>query len=374
MKKTPFHEINLEYGAEMREMFGYYLPWEYATGAVEEHLGTRSRASLCDLDYMGEFSIKGPDALRYVQRLLTNDCSQQRVGQIKYTTMCDALGHMVDDGTIWRRGESEFMLVTGDEGDFGWLQQNAVDFDVRVENITSNWTTLALQGPQSKAITCKLTDVPLDALKYYHFTEATVHGMSCVLARMGYTGEFGYEFHFDPRHAADMWRAIMDAGSDHGIVPCGQVALESLRQEAGYLLVGNDHDKATNPLEAGIGSTVKFGKTDFKGKQALLEMVERGLDRRMVWFRLPGGEVASKGAAVWLNGKKVGEVTSGSLSPTFSAGTAMGYVQPQFAIPGLEYAIEVEGRRCSAFLSLVPPYDPLDTRTKAAAAVQPAGL
>lgn len=364
MKKTPFHDVNLEYGAKMRELFGYYLPWEYTSGAVEEHVGTRKRASLCDLDYMGEFKIEGPDALKFVQKLLTNDCSRQSVGQIKYTTMCNEKGNMIDDGTIWRLGDAEFMLVSGDEGDYEWIQQNVKGYKVSVKNITSEITTLALQGPKSRAILSKLTSIDLNALRYYHFTKGKVNGIECITDRMGYTGEFGYELHFSPQYGRQMWTGVMEAGAEFGIVPCGQAALESLRQEAGYLLVGNDHDKNTNPLEAGIGSIVKFEKEDFNGKHALLDIVKQGVKRRLVWFKLKGGEVASKGDAILNDGTRIGEVTSGSYSPTSKSGTAMGYVLPQFAIPGVDFTIAIGGSSCKATLSTMPLYDPGDRNTK----------
>lgn len=364
MKKTTFYEVNLENGAQMREMFGYYLPWEYAPGHSEEHIGTRERASLCDLDYMGELTIEGPDALKFVQKLLTADCSKQKVGQIKYTTMCNEQGNMIDDGTIWRLGDTKFMLITGDEGDFEWVQKNAKGYNVTVKNITTELTTLALQGPKSRAIVEKLTSIDLDTLPYYHFVNSEVNGVECIIDRMGYTGEGGFEFHFSPEYGRQMWTDIMQAGAEFNIVPCGQAALESLRQEAGYLLVGNDHDKNTNPLEAGIGFIVKFEKEDFNGKQALLDIALQGVKRRLVWFKLRGGEVASKGDVISINGRKVGEVTSGSYSPTGKAGTAMGYVEPQFAIPGIDFTIEIAGSKCKATLSIMPLYDPADTKTK----------
>jgi len=364
MKKTPFHEVNLEYGAQMRELFGYYLPFEYSTGSVDEHVGTRERASLCDLDYMGEFKIKGQDALKFVNKLLTIDCGKQAIGQIKYTAMCDHKGNMVDDGTIWRLGEAEFMFISGDEGDFEWIGQNAKGFNVVVRNITAEITTLALQGPKSKAVLSKLTSIDLDAIRYYHFTEGKVNGVDCIVDRMGYTGEFGYELHFAPQYGREMWTAVMKAGAEFNIVPCGQNALESLRQEAGYLLVGNDHDKNTNPIEAGIGRAVNFDKGDFNGKQALLEIVRQGVKRRLVWFKLRGKEVASKDDVIFSGEKKIGEVTSGSYSPTSKTGTAMGYVLPEFAMPGIDFEIKIAGSRCSATLSIMPLYDPGDRLTK----------
>ena len=357
-KKTPFHDVGLERGAQMREMFGYYLPWEYSPGHVEEHLGTRQRASICDLDYMGEFTIEGPDALDSVQKLFTNDFRRLDVGSLRYTAMCDSNGNMLDDGTVWRLGENSFMFISGDEADYEWIVQNTKDLDVSTKNITSEHTTLALQGPKSQTILNKITDIDLDSIRYYQFTEGKVAGVDCLVARMGYTGEFGYEVHCHPEHGSSMWNAMMQAGAEFDIVPCAQAALESLRQEAGYLLVGNDHDKSTNPLEAGIGWTVKFAKEDFNGKTALLDIARQGVKRRLVWFRLTGQTVANTGAAIFSDNNEIGTVTSGSYSPTFQAGTAMGYVSPQFAIPGATFEIDCDGKRCQANLSVMPLYDP----------------
>ncbi len=363
-KKTPFHEIGIEYGAKMLEMFGYHLPWEYAPGHAEEHIGTRQRASLCDLDYMGEFLIEGLDAMNLVQKLFTNDFSKYAVGAIKYTAMCNSKGNMVDDGTVWRIGENKFIFISGDEEDYSWIKQNAEGLDVVIKNITSEHTTLALQGPDSKSILSKLTDVDLNTIHYYHFKEAKVDGVDCLVARMGYTGESGYEIHFHPQYGRQIWTAVMQAGTEFSIVPCGQAALESLRQEAGYLLVGNEHDKNTNPLEAGIGWTVKFEKEDFNGKQALVDIAMQGVKRRLVWFRLKGTEVPGTGDPIFSHGIKAGEVTSGSCSPISKVGTAVGYVLPQFSIQGLTVEIEVAGTRCKGTLSVMPLYDPGDWLTK----------
>jgi aminomethyltransferase len=362
MRRTPFHDVGIDHGAKMVELFGYYLPWEYSPGHHEEHLGTRNAASLCDLDYMGEFVIEGRDALALVQHIATNDYSQKGVGSIRYTAMCDEDGHMIDDGTIWRLGEQRYMVVSGDEEDFGWISKNAETFDVRVTNITSEHTTLALQGPRSAEVIGNLTSVDPRALSYYHFREAAVAGVECLLARMGYTGEFGFELHFAPAEGPHMWTEILKAGADVGIVPLGQAALESLRQEAGYLLVGNDHDKGTDPLEAGIGSVVRFEKVDFNGKAALMDIGRTGVKRRMVWFDVPSGAVVEKGAPILFADQRIGEVTSGSYSPTRGRGTAMGYVAPAHAIPGLSCALGTEHHEAS--LSTMPLYDPGDVLTR----------
>jgi aminomethyltransferase len=360
MKKTPFYEVGLASGAQMVELFGYMLPSAYAAGHEAEHLATRNAVTLCDLDYMGEFMVKGPGAFDLVQKVATNDYRGRPVGAVRYTALCDKAGNMIDDGTIWRLGEDDFMIVTGDEADFEWIEENAAGLDVSVTNVTSEHTTLALQGPKSYAVLSRLTDLPLETIGYYRFVPAPVASVECIVARMGYTGEFGYELHFASEYGPRVWEAVMEAGADLGILPLGQEALESLRQEAGYLLVGNDHNKETNPLEAGIGFAVAFGKPEFNGRDALLEIARQGVRRRMVWFDVPGAFVPTGGDRVLSQGRQVGTVTSGSYSPTRRRGTAMGYVTPEHAVPGMSVVIEREGAVHPATLSVMPLYDPGD--------------
>jgi len=210
-RKTPFYDVGVEIGADMRELFGYWLPWEYGNGQLEEHLGTRKRASVCDLDYMAECAIEGKGALAFVQQLFTADLSTLAVGAIRYTAMCNPQGGMVDDGTVWRMAASRYMFVSGSEADYEWVSEQAKAFDVTLTNLTSEWTTLALQGPLSSAVLAKLTDAPITEVRFYHFIEGTVAGVECVIARMGYTGEFGYELHFHPQHGEKVWRARLEA-------------------------------------------------------------------------------------------------------------------------------------------------------------------
>jgi aminomethyltransferase len=349
----------------MQELFGYWLPWQYERGHVEEHQATRQRVSICDLDYMAEFRIAGPAALAFAQQLLTNDFRSLAVGRVRYTAMCNHEGNMVDDGTLWRLADDEYLLITGSESDFDWVSEQATEFDVEVSNITSTWTTLAVQGPESRPVIEALvgTDV-VEGLPYYGFVRTSVTGSECLLARMGYTGEFGYEFHLAPEGAAALWRGLLEKGAGVDILPCGQAALESLRQEAGYLLVGNDHDPATNPFEAGIGRVVAFAKPEFNGRSALAGMRKSGVSRTMVWLKLDGTEVVTTGDPILIDGIEVGRVTSGSYSPTQRRGVAMGYVEPAHAVAGLGVDVRLQGTDLPATISVMPLYDPGDVRTR----------
>jgi aminomethyltransferase len=364
-KQTPFHDVGIEAGAEMQELFGYWLPWQYERGHVEEHLGTRNRVSICDLDYMAEFKIVGPAALQFAQELLTNDFSNLAIGRVRYTAMCNLDGNMVDDGTLWRLAENEYLLITGSESDFDWVSSQASGFDVEVSNITSTWTTLAVQGPDSRPVIESLVGPGVvDSLPYYGFVRASVVDSDCILARMGYTGEFGYEFHLAPDSAEALWNGLLDKGKSKDILPCGQAALESLRQEAGYLLVGNDHDPTTNPFEAGIGRVVSFGKSKFNGRAALAAIRTSGVSRTMVWMKLDGTEVVETGDTIVVDGVPIGHVTSGSYSPTQRRGVAMGYVEPTHAVAGTGVDIQSAGTDVPATISVMPLYDPGDVRTR----------
>jgi aminomethyltransferase len=362
-RETPFYNVGLAAGAEMQDLFGYWLPWHYEAGHEAEHRATRERASVCDLDYMAEFKLTGPDSLRLAQHLFTTDLEDLAVGRVRYTAMCNSDGNMIDDGTVWRLGPDELVYISGDEADFEWLESNAKPYDVQLSNLTSDWTTLAVQGPASRKVLEPMLSVDLGSLRYYGFTRAKVGEADCIVARMGYTGEAGFEFHFQPAHAEAIWTAIMNAGAEDDILPLGQAALESLRQEAGYLLVGNDHDKSTNPFEAGIGRVVKFTKPDFNGRQALIDTLEHGLTRTIVWFKLEGPAVVAKGDAIRLDGQTVGTVTSGSYSPTLGRGVAMGYVEPSHAIQGATFDVGPDSQTERATLSVMPLYDPGDVRT-----------
>lgn len=363
MRKTPFYDRGIEAGANMVEAFGYCLPLEYAAGSKAEHLATRRAATICDLDYMGEFTVEGPDALRFIQSIATNDFLRKTVGSIQYTTLCDDSGLMVDDCTIWRTDANKYLIISGSEEDYRWISKRAAEFDVEITNITDNHTTLAIQGPSSKRIIQSLIDIDLSSLKFYRFTSAKLSGIECLIGRLGYTGEAGFEIHFKPDRGAEVWDLVIEAGKPYGILPCGQTALESLRQEAGYLLVGQDHDRSTNPFEAGIGFTVKMEKEHFIGKDALKKIAYDGVTRRMVWLDVPDGYVAKTGDKVLVSDKEIGVVTSGSFSPTRNSGTAMAYVAAGHAFPSLNVIIKSNsGMEVGAKLSVSPLYDPGNSR------------
>ena len=358
MKQTCFHEVNLEAGAKMVEMFGFALPWEYAKGGAAEHAATREAAGLVDLGYMAKFHVTGPDSLKFLQKLLSTDAASLTDGQIRYTTLLDERGLMIDDATIWRYRDGDYVLVTGDDGDVDWIVSQAKGLAVKIENDTFESGALQVQGPKAHDIMRRFTGADPLGIKYYRFKEMRIDGRDVVVAKMSYTGSGGFEFHVRNADARWLWEALLKAGAPDGMIPMGQSALESLRQEAGYLLVGNDHDKTRNPLEAGIAQTVRFDKDDFNGKAALLRIAKAGVDKRIVWLSVADGTVPKTGDEIRLLGDKVGVVTSGSFQPMSRKGTAVGYVATSKLYPGLPYEIVADGVPRRAALSLVPLYSP----------------
>jgi len=357
MNRTCFHDVNLESGAKMVEMFGYELPWEYSAGSKAEHLATRQKAGCVDLGYMAKFHIEGLDAQNFLQMLLTTDVGTLKKGQILYSAICDENGYMIDDATVWKYGENDYILITGDERDAEWIIRQAEQFNVHIRNDTFNTGALQLQGPMAHDIMRIFSGLNPDTIKYYHFKELIIDDRHVVLAKMSFTGSGGFEFHVANKDARWLWETLLDIGNEYEILPMGQCALESLRQEGGYLLVGNDHDKTVNPLEAGIAQTVNFSKPNFIGKQALLKIANEGISKRIVWFSIADGTEPIPGNAVILQNKHVGFITSGSHSPDSGKGVAMGYVQVANAFPGQVYKIITGGKEHDANLSLVPLYD-----------------
>ncbi|MBY6059600.1 glycine cleavage system aminomethyltransferase GcvT [Leisingera daeponensis] len=363
-QQTPFHTVGEKMGAQMIELFGYFLPWQYSPGAKAEHIATREEASLCDLHYMAEFAVDGPDAMKFVQMIATANISKLQPGSVKYSCFCNHEGKMIDDGTIWCFGLNSLMLITGDEADGSWFDEVAKGFDVNIKNVTNSHTTLALQGPNSRKILEQATSAPIHEINYYKFVKGDVAGVPCVIARMGYTGEYGFELHFESGSAKKVWDEIFHAGQDYGLVPLGQSGLESLRQEAGYVLVGNEHDKQTNPLEAGLGWTIDFNKADFIGKTALENIQKQGIGRTLVWFDVLDGTEMNKGDFVVVGEKEIGRVTSGSYSPGRKKGTALAYVSPEYAINGAVYTLKNKDGEHSAKLSVAPLFDPGNVRSR----------
>jgi aminomethyltransferase len=338
---TPFLEHHRKAGAKLIEFAGFLMPVSYA-GILQEHRAVRTGAGVFDVSHMGEFEVRGRDAGAFVDHLVTNRVAGVEVGQAVYTPMCLPDGGIVDDLLAYRF-EDRFMLVVNAaniEGDWAWAHEVAKGFDVRLENVSDRMAQLAVQGPRAAEIFAGLVpDAALD-LGFYRFTGVNLWGTPMVFSRTGYTGEDGFELYFDVAAADRVWEELFRAGARVDLEPIGLGARDTLRLEMAYCLYGNDIDRTTHPLEAGLGWTVKLDKPDFSGKAALVKAKADGLTRRLVGLMIEGPRVARHGWEVLDEaGTVVGRVTSGTASPTLGRNIALAYVPASGAANGTAWTL-----------------------------------
>lgn len=350
MKKIPLHDIHVQLGAKIVPFAGFEMPIRYSSD-LEEHHAVRNGVGVFDVSHMGEFVVKGPDALKLIQRISANDAAALYDGKIQYSYMPNDTGGVVDDLLVYRYDENEYYLVVNAsniEKDWNWIKSHATG-DVELEDISDRLCLLAVQGPKATATLQKLTDINLTALEYYTFTTGRMAGIDDVLiSATGYTGAGGFEVYVWAKDAKAMWEAIFEAGAEFDIKPVGLGARDTLRLEKGYCLYGNDIDDTTSPLEAGLGWVTKFNK-DFINSDTLKAQKEAGLTRRLVGFEMMDkGIPRSHYDICGADGAKIGEVTSGSQSPTLQKGIGMGYVPTHYAKPGTEIYIKVRDRLLKA--------------------------
>jgi aminomethyltransferase len=355
-KKTPLYEEHVEAGARMVPFGGYVMPLQYA-GIIPEHRAVREKAGLFDLSHMGEFRVSGPGAVAAIDRLVTNDIAGLDVGQIRYTPMTYPDGGIVDDLLVYRFRHHLLLVVNAAniEKDFEWISSH-LPVGVELRDESDETALIAIQGPSSQRILQSLTDSDLSQIAYYHFTEGQVAGVDSVISRTGYTGEDGFELYVAPSAARAVWKALRDAGSDAGLALVGLGARDTLRLESAYMLYGNDIDATTSPLEAGLGWTVKFGQEEFVGQDVIESQKASGPSRRLVQVEMLDRAIPRPRYMVWSDGEKIGELTSGTFSPTFGRGLGLGYVRPEYAKPGTELEIEVRGERHPARVVKKPLY------------------
>ncbi|MCR4397409.1 MAG: glycine cleavage system aminomethyltransferase GcvT [Firmicutes bacterium] len=348
LKKTPLYATHVKHGGRIVDFGGWALPVQFS-GIKEEHLAVRNAAGLFDVSHMGEFIVQGMDALALVQRVTCNDIAKGFPGRVIYSPMCNERGGVVDDLMACCLEDGGYMLVVNAaniEKDFDWVTSHARGMSVTVRNVSAETGEVALQGPNSQAILQRLTDTDLSGMKYYRMKEgARVAGIRATVARTGYTGEDGFEVYCDAEYTPDIWDAIMDAGGDYGIVPCGLGARDTLRFEASMPLYGHELDDERTPLEAGLERFVSFDKGDYIGREALARQKAEGVKLRLIGFEtVDRGGVPRAGYPVVCDGSVVGKVTSGNYSPTFDKNLGMAYVPAELAEPGRELGLDVRGR------------------------------
>lgn len=357
--RTPLYDEHVRLGGKMVEFGGWLMPIQYS-GILEEHRAVRERAGLFDVSHMGEIQLKGPDALRLLQYLITNDADGLAVGQAIYSPMCNAHGGVVDDLLAYKLGEEHYWLVVNAANfhkDLEWVQKHAGDMDVQVNDVAAQTAQLALQGPLAEKILQTLTNVQLGEIKFYHFVpDATVAGTKCLLSRSGYTGEDGFELYVSADGAVALWQAIMDAGRESGLLPCGLGARDLLRFEACLPLYGNELGDDISPLEAGLGMFVKLGKKDkFIGQDALQKQ-HGAVKRKLAGLVMLKRCVPRHGYEVQCGGKQVGHVTTGSYSPMLDKNVALALIDSQWASLGQQLEVIVRGRPYKAEVAAKPFY------------------
>ena len=337
----------------MVEFAGWEMPVQYS-GVITEHMAVRSRAGLFDVSHMGEIAVRGVGADAMCQRLTANDLARMQVSQAQYNLLLNDRGGVIDDVIFYKRQSDDFLIcvnASNSEKDFQWLRQHATGA-IQVENVSTDYAQLALQGPLAETILQPLTAMALANIKSFYFAESEVAGTRCLIARTGYTGEAGFELYCSSQNAEKLWRDLLDAGAPAGLVPAGLGARDTLRLEKAYPLYGHELDDSTTPLEAGLQWVVKFSKGSFIGYEVLLRQKQAGVERKLVGLELIEPGIARSEYRLLKDGRCIGKVTSGTRSPTLGRSIALGYVEAEEA--RTENILEVEIRNRPVRAKIVP--------------------
>lgn len=351
MRKTALLEEHVKLNGKIIDFAGWELPVEY-TGILPEHHAVRKAAGLFDVSHMGEVDVLGKDAAKFVQNLVTNDVSVMVDQQIVYGCMCYPDGGVVDDLLVYKRNLESFYLVinaSNVEKDFAWMQENTKGYDVQLINLSDDISEVAFQGPIAQEVLQTLTSYPLDDIKFFTFAEnVEIAGVKALVSRTGYTGEDGFEVYTANADIAKVWVAILEAGKDKGVLPCGLGCRDTLRFEASLPLYGNEIDKDISPLEAGLGMFVKLEGDDFIGRDALVAQKTNGLKRKTVGFELTDKGIPRHGYPVYAGDKEIGVVTTGYISPTLEKTIGMALIDADYAALGTEIEIGIRKNKAKA--------------------------
>jgi aminomethyltransferase len=362
LKQTPLNAIHRQMGGRMVDFGGWDMPVQYPAGTIEEHLRTRTHAGLFDVSHMGEIDVRGPDAIKFVNRLTSNDVTKLVDGQAQYSALTTPQGAVIDDLLVYRLSSVHLLLVVNastTEKDWDWIFSHWSSELIDLNNVSADYCQIALQGPDAQSILQKLTDLPLSEIKYYHFTHGNVDGVRGIVSRTGYTGEDGFEVYAPADRAEQIWNKILDAGQTDtptGVLPCGLAARNTLRLEAGMALYGNDIDETTTLLEANLGWICKLDKGDFTGREALASQKAEGVKRRLVGFEVTDRGIARDHQEVVIDGNRVGHVTSGSPAPFLKKNIGLAYVPVEYASVDQAIQVDVRGRLVGAQIVKTPFY------------------
>ncbi|SFA44988.1 aminomethyltransferase [Parageobacillus thermantarcticus] len=359
LKRTPLFAVYERYGAKTIDFGGWELPVQFSS-IKEEHEAVRTRAGLFDVSHMGEFVVKGNDSLSFLQKMMTNDVAKLKDGRAQYTLMCYEDGGTVDDLLIYKKAEGHYLLVVNAaniEKDFAWLNEHLVG-DVELANISQEIAQLALQGPLAEQVLQKLTNTELSAIRFFSFQdEVSMNGIKTLVSRTGYTGEDGFEIYCRAEDAIALWEAILEAGKEEGVLPCGLGARDTLRFEAALPLYGQELSKDITPIEAGLGFAVKTNKdADFIGKDVLKKQKEEGTARKLAGIEMMDKGIPRHGYKVFANGEEIGFITTGTQSPTLKKNIGLALIKSEFTEVNTEVEIEIRGKRLKAKVVTTPFY------------------
>ncbi|MBL4951426.1 glycine cleavage system aminomethyltransferase GcvT [Neobacillus sp. YIM B02564] len=359
LKRTPLFPVYKEYGGKTIDFGGWELPVQFSS-IKEEHEAVRARAGLFDVSHMGEIEVKGSDSLAYLQKMMTNDISKVNNGAAQYTAMCYETGGTVDDLLVYKLEDEHYLLVVNAanlEKDYEWLNKH-LEGNVTLKNLSETTAQVALQGPLAEKVLQKLTTSELNTIGFFKFRQnVDIAGKNALVSRTGYTGEDGFEVYCDANDVVEIWHAILAAGKEEGVVPCGLGARDTLRFEANLPLYGQELSAEISPLEAGIGFAVKLNKaTDFIGKAALVKQKENGLSRKIVGIEMIDRGIPRHGYAVYKDEERIGEVTTGTQSPTLKKNIGLVLISSEYAQLDTEIEVEIRGKRLRAKIISTPFY------------------
>ena len=364
-KRTHLYEFHNE-NAKMTLFARFEMPMWYK-GIIPEHMAVRNTVGIFDITHMGRAVIIGPEAEVFLNYVTTNDVSSLTPLSAHYSTMCNEKGGIKDDFVLSRLETEKFLIVynaTNRKKDYEWLLEQCRDYDAEVEDVSDSVAMFAMQGPKAEQTLQKISVANLSRIKRFKCGWTKIAEIKCLISRTGYTGEDGFELFVwnaplsNPNRAVKVWNAILEAGQEADIEPCGLGARDTLRLEAGMCLYGNDIDENTSPLEARLSFVVKFEKGDFIGRNTLLRQKKEGVRRRRVGIRMLKGGIPRPNYEVWKNDEKIGRVRSGTFSPILKCGVAMAYVSTEYATTGETVAVKIRGKLVDGEIIRFPFYDP----------------
>lgn len=355
MKTTALTDLHLSLNAKMVPFAGFSMPVQY-DGIQREHRAVRNHVGIFDVSHMGEFFIRGKQALALIQFIISNDASTLKIGQAQYAYMPNTSGGIVDDLIVYKIAEDEYMLVVNASNiakDWNWIKTNNINFGAELYNASEEWSLLAVQGPKAHQVLQNLTEINLKEIPFYHFIIGSLGGIkNIIISATGYTGSGGFELYIPNTHAKLIWKMVTSAGAQ----PVGLAARDTLRLEMGYCLYGNDIDDKTSPIAAGLGWCTKFTK-NFVNHHTIQRQKKEGTPQKRIGFVLEKRGIPRNGYSLFNEqGKAIGKVTSGTSSPTLGKGIGMGYINTEYAIPNQKIYVEIRNKKISSLIQKFPFY------------------